>query len=347
MAIEPTHRRVVLLAVVLLAVVATVFWDRHDRPRRLEGMHADDEATIFVSIASYRDSDCSGTIQSLYDKAAVPRRIVVGVCQQNKPGEAAEECVPPDFPWRHNIRVLTMSHADAKGPTFARYRCSTLYAGETYFCQIDSHMVFLPNWDRDVIQDLKRCPSPKPVLSFYPHDTTTNDTTKNPSTVPVLCKSKFADNNIVTFEAVSLPASAAPRPIPFTAGGFLFGPGSIPREVPFDPSLDHLFNGEEILYSARLWTSGYDIYAPLRNYALHYYVRKNAPKFWTDITSFAGAQKDSQDRVVRLLGLDGKPPMTGYAYGLGSARSLAAYLAFAGLDPSSKTSQSQKKFCGV
>lgn len=31
---------------------------------------------------------------------------------------------------------------------------------------------------------------------------------------------------------------------------------SILREVPFDPHLEHLFNGEEILYSARAWTHG-------------------------------------------------------------------------------------------
>lgn len=346
--LAPTPRRVLFLSVVLLAAVALVFWDRRRAPRpfpELERMEADDEATIFVSIASYRDDDCSGTLRSMYEKAAAPRRIFVGICQQNKPGEATEECVPPDFPWRQNIRTISMSHTDAKGPTFARYRCSTLYAGETYFCQIDSHMVFLKDWDRDVIRDLHRCPSAKPVLSFYPHDTTTNDTQKNASTVPVLCKSKFNDNNIVTFEAVSLPAAETPRPIPFTAGGFLFGPGSIPREVPFDPTLDHLFNGEEILYSARLWTSGYDMYAPLRNYVFHYYVRKEKPKYWNDIKTYASAQKASQDRAVRLLGLDGKPPMTGYTYGLGAARTLASYLAFAGLDPARKTSDSQNKFC--
>ena len=31
---------------------------------------------------------------------------------------------------------------------------------------------------------------------------------------------------------------------------------SLIREVPFDPHLEHLFNGEEILFSARAWTHG-------------------------------------------------------------------------------------------
>jgi UDP-GlcNAc:polypeptide alpha-N-acetylglucosaminyltransferase len=29
------------------------------------------------------------------------------------------------------------------------------------------------------------------------------------------------------------------------------------QEVPFDPELPYLFMGEELLYSARLWTAGW------------------------------------------------------------------------------------------
>lgn len=29
-----------------------------------------------------------------------------------------------------------------------------------------------------------------------------------------------------------------------------------PQEVPFDPELPYLFMGEELLYSARIWTHG-------------------------------------------------------------------------------------------
>lgn len=36
----------------------------------------------------------------------------------------------------------------------------------------------------------------------------------------------------------------------------MFYAGHILREVPFDPLLPYLFDGEEILYSVRLWTHG-------------------------------------------------------------------------------------------
>ena len=313
-----------------------------------EHSSAEAQKTIFVSIASYRDDDCSQTLRSMYANASFPHRIFAGVCQQNKPGEQAEECVDPDLPWRQNVRVATMSYKDAKGPTYARYVCASLHKNETYFCQIDSHTTFTKGWDVAVLDDIKACPSSKPVMSFYPHDTASN--APDVRSVPVLCKSKFTADNLVTFEAVTMdavPAGGDPKPIPFLAGGFFFAPASILKEVPFDPSLDFLFNGEEILYSARAWTSGYDFFAPLRNYCMHFYTRAGKPKFWEDITGYSDRQKASQARVVRLLGLDGKPALQSTQFGLGTARSLQAYLDFAGLDPASKTSTSQNKFCSA
>lgn len=36
-------------------------------------------------------------------------------------------------------------YTEARGPCYARYSCSTLYQGETYFVQTDSHTGFLKN----------------------------------------------------------------------------------------------------------------------------------------------------------------------------------------------------------
>ena len=41
------------------------------------------------------------------------------------------------------------------------------------------------------------------------------------------------------------------------------------REVPYDPDL--YFHGEEVAMSARLWTSGFNIYAPNRLLLFHLY----------------------------------------------------------------------------
>lgn len=339
---KATRKYVVLLAVLLLALVVLRV---PPPPTRKESMLAPNEQTIFVSVASYRDDDCSRTLKSMYETARFPNRIFAGVCQQNKPGETGEECVDPGLQWRHHVRVVTMPHTEAKGPTFARYQCATLYQNETYFCQIDSHTTFLKDWDAMVIEDLHKCPAAKPVISYYPHDSKSNPS--DVTSVPVLCKSKFNEDSLLTFEAVTMEAaSKKPRPIPFLAGGFFIGPGSLVAEVPYDPTLDHLFNGEEIAFSARMWTSGYDFFAPLRNYVFHFYGRKEKPKFWNDhLTNYEEAKARSQQKVVRLLGLDGHPALEQYQWGLGKERSLQAYLEYAGINPTTKTTTSEQKFC--
>lgn len=293
--------------------------------------------TIFVSVASYRDSECIETVKALFDSASRPDRVFVGICEQNR--EDAEACIPRQFKWNHRVRRLTIPSGEAKGPTYARYLCSTLFRGEAYFCQIDSHSKFAKGWDDKAVAILKQCPAQKPVLSHYPHDWT--EEAKGEAGVPVLCKSKFDDNGVPTFEAVSLAPTGQPKPVPFTSGGFLFGPGSMLREVPYDPDLPHLFQGEEILYSARLWTSGYDFFTPTENLVFHQYGRESAPKFWGDVPGFQESQGSTYAKVRKLL--QGKMP--GYAHGMGKARSLKAYWDFAGIDWAAKRCTSEHKFC--
>ena len=44
----------------------------------------------------------------------------------------------------------------------------SLYDGEDWFLQVDSHMDFAPGWDETLITMLAECPSEKPLLSTYP-----------------------------------------------------------------------------------------------------------------------------------------------------------------------------------
>lgn len=301
--------------------------------------------TIFISVAAYRDRDCASTLKNIFETAAFPDRITVALCEQNKPGQPEEECYDPEFEWRKNIKLVNTSYTDARGPTYARGVCSRMYNGETYFMQIDSHNVFAKGWDEMCIEDLKKCPSAKPIVSYYPHDMKNNI---NDTSIPVLCMSEFNWNNITTFQAIPMPypSSGVPRSIPFVAGGFMFGPGSIPIDVPYDLNLPHLFAGEEILYSARLWTSGYDMFAPMHNYLWHLYGRGGRPKYWEDsIPGYDEGSKDSQEKVKRLLGFDGQPPLKGYANGMGKVRTVEEYLEYAGIDVIAKTTISKEKFC--
>ena len=72
---------------------------------------------------------------------------------------------------------------------------------------------------------------------------------------------------------------------PFVAAGFFVAPARFLAEVPFDPFLPWVFMGEEISLSTRLWTHGWDIFAPPTNVVAHEYRpgRLGLPKFWETV----------------------------------------------------------------
>jgi len=89
-----------------------------------------------------------------------------------------------------------------------------------------------------------------------------------------------------------------------------------------------------LLYEARLYTRGYNFYAPNKNIVYHYYERKNQPKFWDDLKDFYRRERDqSRETFNRILGLNsrGKPEIG--TYGLGMNRSLEDYWNYLGFDP--------------
>lgn len=282
------------------------------------------DGSIFVSVPSFRDSLCSSTVNGAFEMAERPDMVFVGVCEQNL--EQAERCAPFGTRGDH-VRVVSMPHDEAKGPCYARYVCSTLYRGEQYYMQVDSHTMFVRGWD-DKLREMMRMVPPRSVLSHYPqpYDPATGETRRERlHTVPVNCGVKDAKDGIPVFKSLEKRPGASPRPMPGIGGGMLFMPGEALLETPLDPELDFLFNGEEILYGARLYTRGWNVYAPHENVVFHYYTREDAPKFWDDPEIKRRSRgKDPQTKVRRVLGLDGSPPLIG-RYGLGWARSIDGY----------------------
>lgn len=126
--------------------------------------------TIFVSLASYRDSLCSQTLLDLFAKASAPERVFVGIFQQNDPSPNSTDVdcchqllLSPSpspsptgtFPrsrWMENVRITRVGHLDALGPQSARHRCAAMHAGEDFFLQLDSHMSFVTGWDAALIE---------------------------------------------------------------------------------------------------------------------------------------------------------------------------------------------------
>lgn len=171
-----------------------------------------DKRTIFVSIASYCDSECGNTIRDLYRNAVVPVRIYVGVAWQGTVegqwdwekdehyaggsgehyaggsgegskgvhfnGHSYDDNANPtkqsftnnnngnedyddndDDVWKsalkQNVRTAAIPSDQACGPVWARGVAFSLWRGENYLLQLDSHMRFRHGWDRYLICQLE------------------------------------------------------------------------------------------------------------------------------------------------------------------------------------------------
>jgi [Skp1-protein]-hydroxyproline N-acetylglucosaminyltransferase len=285
-------------------------WDqeylRRMTPRREDG-------SVFLSVASYRDEFCPGTLNEAFSKARNPENLFVGLVQQNceekcrsgvlEGGKVEDVGADPDcytlfcssnegkkYCNNDQIRLLKMKETESLGPYMARYFASKMWMGEQWYMQIDSHMTFAQDWDALSIEMLNNAPSDKPVISHYPPPHTADLVEKSKVAAPRLCGPVFATSELeaqiirlegsYNYDSVKL---SIPRFAPFVAAGYLVAHSDILREVPFDPFLPYIFMGEETILSARLWTSGYDIFSPTISLLGHHYVRNHKPKFWETV----------------------------------------------------------------
>lgn len=322
-----------------------------------------DLPTIFVSVPSYRDPECAHTVADCFEKAAFPGRVFVGVFEQNSRSEDRElDCMSTETAQRFasNIRRDRVDASEAKGPIYARAHIEqTLYQNEDYVLQIDSHTLFSHNWDTECVRQLEMCDSPKPVLTCYPEEYSRETREIPPETVPPSFL-KFRDfhprKGFWQLDRVRF-AEFPGRPVRslFWAAGFSFSRGDAVREVPNDPSLQYMFLGEEASMTARLYTHGWDMFAPTTHLVFHYTPRDYRPVFWEQFYKRNGVcmvsadvraerralEAASEERVRALLGneLPEDDP-----YGLGSARTLAQMEEFVGVDLQNKRHKQRAKF---
>ena len=337
----------------------------HKYAKPVMGALSSDE-TIFVSVASFRDSECPPTVEDLFAKAKNPRRLFIGIIEQNDPSDPP--CMPPayascqgaEFCPSDNIRIRRVRPSEARGPTFGRYVAMLMYQGEKYYMMIDSHNRFSTHWDAKLIKMYETLPSKKAVISTYP-DAWLNDSKQsldNNPHITFICWIKWVDDAIPQLAAFMIP-KGPPRLQPYAAAGFLFADAQLVKEVPFDPYLDYIFDGEEITYSVRMWTHGWDIYTPSQNLIYHYYLREGAHRVWSvPNNNWYPVQRESQKRVLYILGitkantserivpLDSKEKFTRELdkYGLGTERTIEQYWKFAKTDPVHR-SGAQQQFC--
>ena len=297
-------------------------------------------ATIFISIASFCDKLLENTVREAYTKAKHKDRVRFGIVEQNY--TEARFAVPSFL--QKQVAYLGVSPFESRGACWARALAMTLYNGEDWFLQIDSHMMFDQDWDETMLLAMKDCfeISGKPIISGYPKPfVLENDKpTIKEQIKGALCHNaakdaKFKEHDLV-IKFRTTPVDTDKPQLGFQIGaGFLLAPGDFVFEIPYDPWL--YFHGEEQTMSLRAYTRGWDIFHAPDMPIYHLY--DNDPKtryrskHWTDdfdkkrATRWFDADKRSRSRALAIL--QGAPLGI---YGVGYARSLDDFIEFSGLD---------------
>ncbi|CAM3681053.1 GlcNAc-transferase family protein [Roseateles saccharophilus] len=294
---------------------------------------------IFISIAAYCDPMLAFTITSALTQASRPERVSIGLVEQQWP----EACVRLPEAWQAQLRRVQLHPLEARGPCWARALAMSLHQGEDWFLQVDSHMWFEPGWDERLVCWGRRCAvqNPRSLISTYPNPFTMRGGEPVAQVVGaellafvVRNGQQFgADHPVLMFEAVPV-AGQNPLPAMHVGAGCFFGPGRLVNELPYDPFL--YFHGEEQAFALRAWTRGWDLFHIPGMPIYHQYVSEDtarpmhwAPELDAQRLVRSAALSEAANRRMAALLWDGADLGI---YGLGTARSLADYATFSGID---------------
>jgi hypothetical protein len=294
---------------------------------------------IFVQIASYRDPQLVPTIEDMIKKAKYPDNLIFGLCWQY------DETEPVDmFDDNPNFRVSKHHYSESQGLGWARHITNTLYDGETYTLQIDSHHRFVQDWDVIVMEDFQQAllVSEKPIITTYctPFDPTADSSTWIP-TPCLMSQYEFSYDKLLMSMPWYIQDYTTRKNViraRTISGHFYFTWGKFIEEVPYDP--DIYFGGytEETTLSLRAFTNGYDFFSPYRMVMWHEYTRNYRPKHWDDHGTKSETKKTSGERDVfarnktrQLFGTEEHGIDMG-VYGMGDVRTLHDYEVYGGFD---------------
>ena len=136
---------------------------------------------IFVSIASFCDTDVINTIKSLTEEAFDPDRVYIGLHLQDNE-DFYKKILSYNF---KNLKIKFTPTELTKGVHWARNKIKEeLYNNEDYFLQLDSHSRVKKNWDNILINQYKSFGLEKVVISTYPNHFDIPDDEKKYLSVP-------------------------------------------------------------------------------------------------------------------------------------------------------------------
>jgi len=293
--------------------------------------------SIFISVASYRDPHLQLTLKSAVENANNPDGLFFGIVNQDTARNEIDYSFLPDY------SVIKIHPRNARGVGYARSKAMSLYNGEDYFLQIDSHVQFSKDWDIKSIEQFKTAQEiaghKKIILSSYPgpysldsnevfiHTVSTEEHPVEPT--KQIAKLRVDDQWSAVRVPMDNPNSGRPELSSTVLGAYIFTTGNIVKEVPYDEEIS--FMGEEICFAMRAWTRGWDIYSPSIPIVYHFYRRNGYPKVWSDDV----VREQNWDQLQEISKEKQRKVLCGIEEGImgaGSIRTIKDYESFIGYD---------------
>lgn len=291
--------------------------------------------TVFVQIASYRDSELIPTINDMLLNADHPENLTVCICRQYHPDDKFDDL--QEYKKDKRFKIIDVLYNETKGVCWARNEIQKRWSGEKYTIQLDSHHRFIKHWDSELIKmikDLQTAGYKKPLLTAYVSSYNPGNDPADRAQEPwQMVFDRFIPEGAIFFKPEVVKDwqnRTLPVPARFYSAHFCFTLGKFCEEVQHNP--DYLFHGEEISIAARAYTWGYDLFHPHKVVVWHEYSRYYRTQVWNDDRNWEEKNKKSHLINRKLFGMDGlKQEGHDGKFGFGKIRSLRDYEKYAGI----------------
>jgi len=269
--------------------------------------------SIYLAIASYRDSELSSTVYSALLNATHIDRIFFYIFSQDKKHPKLESLF--DFFGVTQYFYDKEHHSLSKGVGYARSRTQSLLSENfKYYLQVDSHTQFAQDWDSRLIKDYERL---RPqwgeyIFSTYPPGytyTKMGNVSLDPDGITPFVAIRPTSGGIFEFEAkyATYHGGNDGQESAYFCAGLGFGYSKFFLNVPYDK--DIYFQGEEHTLSLRFYDKGIRIVCPPNIYLFHDYEGTRRKRNWEENSSWAGIEKKSSEKIVKFFKGD---PLDGY-----------------------------------
>ena len=245
---------------------------------------------IFVSIISLRDPLLEKTLDSLIVNKSDRHQATYCVFEQTRL-EDSLVTKRPDLLLREDIKYTRIDPEYARGVGWPRYLNTLEVTDEDFFYQVDSHMLFDPNWDRIQVENYKQIAkltgNKKVVVTsgcknfnLSPEGEIIQDS--HPENISTVIKYfDFNKRTNIIGAHGDIVTLKEPQPAIHICAGNLFTIASWVKDVQTDYRI--LFEGEEQLLTLKSFEQGYSLYHPINLVSYHYVKTHDyVTKVWVD-----------------------------------------------------------------